>query len=91
MAFCSSLMWLPGNGRWLGPVPHYIYYYCPLLTFNNNNTVGGIRAEAVGGGAAVLAAVAGLTVDNLDGDDTVSVSDRVDAVVQRFPGLKHQV
>ena len=79
--------------QWLrvrtSPVPHYIYH--SLLTFNNNNTVGGIRAEAVGGGAAVLAAVAGLTVDDLDGDDTVSVSDRVDAVVQRLPRLKHKV
>ena len=52
-----------------------------LLTLNNNNTVGGIRAEAVGGRAAILPAVAGLTVDDLDGDDAVSVSDGVDAVV----------
>ena len=71
------------------------YYYfsilsCPL-TFNNNYTVGGVRAEAVGRRAPVLPAVAGLTVDDLDGDDAVSVSDGVDAVVKRLPGLKDKV
>ena len=59
-----------------------------LLTFNNDDTVGGVRAEAVAGGAPVLAAVTGLAVDDLDGDDAVSVSDGVDAVVQRFARLK---
>ena len=62
-----------------------------LLTFNNNHTVGGVRAEAVCGRAAVLPTVAGLAVDDLDGDDAVSVSDRVDAVVQRLPRLKQKV
>ena len=67
------------------PLPH------SLLTLNNNHTVGGIRAQAVGGSAAVLPTVAGLAVDDLDGDDAVSVSDGVDAVVKRLPRLKHKV
>ena len=88
IAFCSSLMWLPGNEGGLEPESATKNH--SLLTLNNNNTVGGIRAEAVGGRAAILPAVAGLTVDDLDGDDAVSVSDGVDAVVERLPRLKQK-
>ena len=39
------------------------------LTLHNDDTVGGVGAESVGGDALVLAGVSRLAVDDLDGDD----------------------
>lgn len=59
-----------------------------LLTLDNDDAVGAVWAQPVAGHALVLAAVAGLAVDDLDGDDSISVGDRVHRGVQRLAGLK---
>ena len=58
------------------------------LTLNNNNTVGAVRAQLVGGHTLVLATVTGLTVDDFNGDDSVSVGDGVQRGVKRLARLK---
>ena len=59
-----------------------------LLTLDDDDAVGAVWAQPVAGHALVLAAVAGLAVDDLDGDDAVSVGDRVHRGVKRLAGLK---
>ena len=59
-----------------------------LLTLDNDDAVSAVWAQPVGGHTLVLAAVAGLTVDDLDGDDTVSVGDGVHRGVKRLARLK---
>ena len=59
-----------------------------LLTLHNDDAVGAVWAQPVAGHALVLAAVAGLAVDDLDGDHAVRVGYRVHARVQRLAGLK---
>ena len=74
-------------GCWKKYLLHKIF----VLTLDNNDAVGGVWAEAVGGDALVLAAVAGLAVDDLDGDDAVRVRDREQVRRQRLPGLRRYV
>ena len=62
-----------------------------VLTLDDNDAVGGVGAEAVGGDALVLAAVAGLAVDDLDGDDAVRVRDREEVRRQWLAGLRRYV
>ena len=62
-----------------------------VLTLDDDDAVGGVWSEAVGGDALVLAAVAGLAVDDLDGDDAVRVRDREQVRRQRLPGLRRYV
>ena len=45
------------------------------LTLHNDDTVGGIGAESIGGDTLVLAGVGRLAVDDLNGDDTIGVGD----------------
>ena len=59
-----------------------------VLTLDDDDAVGGVWAEAVGGDALVLAAVAGLAVDDLDGDDAVRVRDRVLVRLKLLPALE---
>ena len=59
-----------------------------ILTLDDDDAVGGVWSEAVGGDALVLAAVAGLAVDDLDGDDTVGVGDGVQVGIQGLARLK---
>ena len=58
------------------------------LTLNNNNTVGAVRAQLVGGHTLVLATVTGLTVDDFNGDDSVSVGDGIQRGIKRLARLK---
>ena len=46
-----------------------------VVPLHDHHAVGGVAAEAVGGRALVLAGVGRLAVDDLDGDDTIGVSD----------------
>ena len=62
---------------------------CPL-TLHNNNTVSGVWPKTVGGRALVLATVAGLAVDDLDGDDAVGVGDGVQVGIQGLARLKQE-
>ena len=62
-----------------------------ILTLDDDDAVGGVWSEAVGGDALVLAAVAGLAVDDLDGDDAVRVRDREQVRRQRLAGLRRYV
>ena len=58
------------------------------LTLHDNDTVGGIRSKFVGRDTFIFSAVRGLTVDNLDGNDTVSVSNGIQGCIQWLAGLK---
>ena len=62
-----------------------------LLTLHNDDAVGAVWAQPVAGHALVLAAVAGLAVDDLDGDHAVRVRDREQVRRQRLAGLRRYV
>ena len=59
-----------------------------LLTLDNDDAVGAVWAQPVGGHALVLAAVAGLAVDDLDCNDAVGVGDGVQVGIQGLARLK---
>ena len=59
-----------------------------FLTFHDDDALRGVGAPVVGGHAPVLAGVAGLRVDDLDGNDAVGVGDGVLGGVQLLAGLQ---
>jgi len=58
-----------------------------VVTLNDDNTVSRVTAQAVGGCALVLSRVTRLAVDDLDGDDTISVGDGELVRLKRLAGL----
>ena len=82
---------LKARNIWLLPKNIFDLQKIFVLTLDDDDAVGGVWAEAVGGDALVLAAVAGLAVDDLDGDDAVRVRDREQVRRQRLPGLRRYV
>ena len=76
-------MWFPDKTMNIYMLPHLFIprlVLVPihhLLTLDDDDAVCAVWAQPVAGHALVLAAVAGLAVDDLNGDDTISVGDRV--------------
>ena len=62
------------------------FSYSP--TFANDNAFRGVRAEAVGGDALVLAGVGRHRVHDLDRDDAVRVRDRILVRLQLLSALE---
>ena len=57
------------------------------FTLDNNDAFRGVGSTVVGGNALVLAGVAGLRVDDLNGDDAVGVSNGILGRVELLASL----